>query len=122
VAHILTLRTFPDGRGKLTVIEKEIGFPIKRVFYIYDTSPDVVRGGHAHRTTLHAVICIQGTCEVFVDNGVEEKTFVLDSSDKCLILNPEDWHTMSKFSPGCVLLTLASDYYDPDEYVLERHT
>lgn len=121
MAHILTLKTFADSRGKLTVIEKEIGFAIKRVFYIYDASSDVVRGGHGHSTTIHAVICINGSCEVFVDNGQEERTFVLDRSDSCLILDPQDWHTMSKFSPGSVLLVLASDYYDPDEYVLERH-
>jgi hypothetical protein len=40
----------PDGRGNLSVIEKDIlPFTIKRVYYLYDVPSDSSRGGHAHK-------------------------------------------------------------------------
>ena len=40
-----------DERGHLVVVEgmKDIPFEIKRVFYIYGSDADVVRGCHANR-------------------------------------------------------------------------
>ncbi len=35
MAYIINLTTRSDKRGNLTVIEKEIPFEIKRIFYIY---------------------------------------------------------------------------------------
>ena len=40
----------PKGRGKLSVVEKNIiPFDIKRVYYLYDVPSDAYRGGHAHK-------------------------------------------------------------------------
>ena len=36
MAKIINLKNFKDKRGTLTVIEKEIKFKIKRVYYIYN--------------------------------------------------------------------------------------
>ena len=33
------------------------------------------------------------------------------------MLELEDWHTMDKFSPGCVLLVFASEPYDVGDYI-----
>jgi len=66
-------------------------------------------------------VCLGGSCEVFVNNGTEKKTFVLDRSDKCLIVNPEDWHTMDKFTKGATLLVFASEYYDVNDYIDEPY-
>jgi len=121
MAYMISLRTFSDDRGHLTVAEKEVPFDIKRIFYIYGMPSDTVRGGHRHYETIHACICVKGSCRIRVEDGKEQIDFVLDAPEKCLILNPEDWHTMQDFSADCVLLALASDYYNPDEYIYEGY-
>lgn len=120
MAHFIHLKTFGDQRGNLTVIEKEIPFEIKRIFYIYGVD-DSVRGGHRHHQTIQAAICIHGSCIVSNDNGREQEDFIMDSPDKCLILNPEDWHTMHHFTPDAVFLVLASTSFNADDYIFEPY-
>ncbi len=119
MATLFSLPTFKDERGCLSVIEKILPFEIKRVYFIYGAKGQ--RGGHRHKKTIQALIAVHGSCEIFVDNGNEQKNFVLNSPDKCLILQCEDWHTMQNFSPDCVLLVLASEYYDRDDYIDEPY-
>src|SRR3954470_21833664 len=97
MAYALDLRTFTDKRGNLTVIEKSIPFDIKRIFYIYGVD-DSVRGGHRHHKTIQAAICIKGSCIISNNDNKTQEEFLLDSPDKCLILEPTDWHQMYKFS------------------------
>ena len=120
MAYVLNLKTISDHRGHLTVIEREIPFEIKRVFYIYGVHAEsITRGGHCHHRTTHAAVCVSGSCKVYVNDGEKEETFLLDSPEKCLILDCQDWHTMFSFTADAVLVVLASEYYDPDEYIYE---
>jgi len=117
MAHIIDLLTITDERGSLTVAEKVIPFEIKRVYWVYQFSAK--RGGHRHKKTLQALICINGSCEIFIDNGKEKKSILLDRSNKCLILEPDDWHTMDSINQDSVLLVMASEHYDKDDYICE---
>jgi len=119
LAEIVMVPTFSDERGKLSVIDKFLPFEIKRVFYIYSTSG--TRAEHMHKKTKQALICVSGKCSVYVNNGKQKKNFPLDSPEKCLVLNPEDWHRMENFSKGAVLLVLASTNYDKDDYIDEGY-
>ncbi len=116
MAEIISLKTFTDTRGNLTVIEKVIPFDIKRIFYIYGVD-ESVRGGHRHHKTIQAAFCIKGSCIISNNNGKTREEFVLDSPDKCLILNPEDWHQMHHFTPDAILMVLASEFFDPADYI-----
>jgi dTDP-4-dehydrorhamnose 3,5-epimerase-like enzyme len=120
MACVIDLKTFTDKRGNLTVIEKIIPFEIKRIFYIYGVD-DSVRGGHRHKTTVQAAICIQGVCHIYNNNGKKEDEFVLDEPNKCLILQPEDWHSMDHFSKDAILMVLASEFFDPNDYIFEPY-
>lgn len=120
MAHIINLTTHSDQRGNLTVIEKEIPFSIRRIFYIYGVD-DSVRGGHRHKTTVQAAICIHGSCVVSNNNGKTKADFLLDHPNKCLILETGDWHTMHHFTPDAVLLVLASTPFDPADYIFEPY-
>ena len=42
---------------------------------------------------------------------------MLDSPEKCLILNPDDWREMLDLKTNTVLLCISNQYYDPDDYV-----
>jgi len=119
MAYVIELPTFEDERGNLTVVEKVLPFDIKRFYYIYDVSDK--RGGHRHKKTIQALISLGGTCEIYVNNGREERTFLLNSPSKCLILDPQDWHTMDKFSKGSTLLVFSSEFYNVEDYIDEEY-
>lgn len=119
MAHIIDLPTFKDGKGSLTVVEKLLPFDIKRFYYIYSATSK--RGGHRHKKTTQALISLGGNCEIYVNNGEKEEVFLLNASNKCLILDSKDWHTMDKFTKGSTLLVFASEYYDIDDYIDEEY-
>lgn len=120
MAELIDLKTFTDVRGHLTVIEKVLPFDIKRIFYIYGVD-ESVRGGHRHRKTVQAAICLQGTCDIFCNDNKTTSEFVLDKPSKCLILQPEDWHTMHSFSREAILMVLASEYFEEKDYIYEPY-
>jgi dTDP-4-dehydrorhamnose 3,5-epimerase-like enzyme len=121
LARLINLRTFCDKRGNLTVIEKVIPFEIKRIFYIYGVDSSV-RGKHRHKKTVQAAICIRGKCTIWNNDGRNNREeFILDSPDKCLILEPHDWHKMYDFSSDAILMVLASEYFDADDYIFEEY-
>lgn len=119
MSYIINLPTFKDSRGKLTVMEKLLPFEIKRFYYIYDVIGG--RGGHRHINTFQALLCLNGSCEIYINNGTNENLIVLNDPTKCLILEPKDWHTMYNFSQGSILLVFASEYYDINDYIHEEY-
>ena len=116
MAQLLDLKTFTDKRGNLTVIEKIIPFDIKRIFYIYGVD-NSTRGGHRHHKTIQAAICIKGSCTIYNHDGQHEQEFILNDPGKCLILEPKDWHKMYNFTPDAILMILASECFDANDYI-----
>ncbi|MBB3150879.1 dTDP-4-dehydrorhamnose 3,5-epimerase-like enzyme [Paenibacillus endophyticus] len=116
---VIEVNVLGDERGLLTVIEENLTIPfeIKRIFYIHGTRKDVRRGFHGHYKTRQALIAVAGSCKVYLDNLERKQEVILDSPQKVLLLEPNDWHEMYDFSPDCVLLVLASHYYDPEDYI-----
>ena len=80
------------------------------------------RGGHRHKKTIQALVCLNGNCIISNNNGSIKEDFVLERPDDLLIINPEDWHTMHSFSEDAILLVLASEFYDPDDYIDEEYS
>jgi hypothetical protein len=120
MADLIDLKTFTDKRGNLTVIEKVIPFMVKRIFYIYGVDSSI-RGGHRHKKTIQAAICLKGSCRIYNNDGIAEKYYHLDQPNKCLILHPLDWHTMDQFSDDAILMVLASEYFDANDYIFEPY-
>lgn len=120
MAYLIDLTSFTDKRGNLTVIEKTVPFTIKRIFYIYGVDGSS-RGGHRHKKTRQAAVCIQGSCTIHNHNGTVASTFVLHRPDQCLVIEPSDWHTMDQFTPNAILMILASEYFDQNDYIFEAY-
>lgn len=108
-----------DERGQLVALEeyKDIPFEIKRVYYMYDTSDGVRRGFHAHKSLKQILICIHGSCKIHLDNGSEKKEISLEKPYEGLYISNAMWREMYDFSPEAVLMVLASDYYNEDDYI-----
>jgi len=121
MAHykLVNLKTLGDERGQLVALEanKEVPFDIKRVFYIYGTQQDVPRGNHSHYKTKQFLVSVAGSCKITFDDGKTKETFDLDKPNIGLFQNALIWGTMHDFSPDCVLVVLADDYYDASDYI-----
>lgn len=118
--HILQLNTYGDEAGRLTVFEKVLKSDVKRAFYIYGVAPSEVRASHGHHKATNTLMCVAGSCSVYVKNASNEFKFTLQRPDQCLVLDPGDWHTMSDFSSDAVLLVLSDHYYDKADYIHEK--
>lgn len=113
-----------DSRGMLVALEelKDIPFQIKRVYYMYDTKPEVHRGFHAHRSLQQILICIHGSCKILLDNGSEKKIVSLEKPYEGLYIANDMWREMFDFSDDAVLMVLASEYYDENDYIRDYDT
>lgn len=116
---ILEFGDLGDERGNLVVVEgaRDIPFEIKRVFYIYGSDSEVVRGQHANRKAEFVLINVSGTSKVRVDNGFEETIIELNRPRMGLYLPTMIWKDMYDFSEDSVLLVLSNIHYDGTEYI-----
>lgn len=109
-----------DERGHLVVVEGgiDIPFEIKRAFYIYGSDNDIVRGQHANRKTEFVLINVAGKSKVKVKDGEgNEAIYCLNRPHTGIYLPTMVWKDMYDFSEDSVLLVLASEHYDANEYI-----
>lgn len=114
-----------DERGHLVVAEgnKDIPFDIKRIFYIFGTDKNVVRGQHANKKSQFVLINVAGSSKVKVKDGKgNEAVYNLDRPHSGIYIPTMIWKDMYDFSDDSVLLCLASEVYDPQEYIRDYNS
>lgn len=116
---VLNFADLGDERGKLVVVEgsRDIPFKIERVFYIYGSDREVVRGQHANRESEFVLINVGGTSKVRIDNGHSEAIIELNKPMMGLYIPTMVWKDMYDFSEDSILLVLASTHYNGKEYI-----
>ncbi|CZE49297.1 sugar 3,4-ketoisomerase [Campylobacter geochelonis] len=116
---LINFKTLGDERGSLIAIEKGYNAPfgIKRVYYIFDTKKGVERGFHAHISLKQIAIAVKGSCTFVLDNGKQREEIQLTSPNQGLLIDGLIWREMKYFSDDCVLVVLASEYYDESDYI-----
>ncbi len=117
--QIINFPSLGDDRGSLVAIEAKftVPFEVKRVYYIFETKFGVARGFHAHRELQQVAICVSGKCRMLVADGMQREDVWLDSPTKGLLIGGMVWREMHDFSPDCVLLVLANQHYNEDDYI-----
>lgn len=115
----LIYKSIPIHHDELTEIVALNLFkkPIKRVFWIYNNSTESIRGKHRHHQTNHLLICLSGSCKVYVNNGKTENIFQLNHPNQLLYLEAIDWREMYDFSEDCILSCFCDELYDPSDYI-----
>ena len=109
-----------DERGWLVVAEsnKDVPFDIKRIFYIYGTEPEAVRGQHANRNSEFVLVNVAGSCKVLTRDGKgDDIVFELNKPNMGLYIPKMVWKDMYDFSSDSILLCISSEAYDPNEYI-----
>ena len=116
---LIEFKSFVDDRGSLIAIEKgnNSPFEIKRVYYIFNNLNGVERGSHAHINLRQIAIAIAGSCTFILDDGRKREEISLNSPSKGLLIEGLIWREMKSFSKDCVLVVLASEPYNEDDYI-----
>ena len=112
-------RVFIDDRGKLSFGELggSLPFAPARYFLVYDVPAGQSRGGHAHRSCEQYMIAVGGSVKVTLDDGSSRSEHLLDRPDLGLHVPAWIWGEQSYVTENARLLVLASEKYDPADYI-----
>jgi WxcM-like, C-terminal len=105
--------------GYITVAEHNdnVPFEIKRVYWTYFTPQSVQRGGHAHHNLRQLIFSVNSNITIKTESLEGEKqTFVLDTPNVGLYIPKLYWRDII-FSHSAVLLCLASEPYQIEDYI-----
>ena len=107
------------GTGVLVTTQQSdnLPFAVKRVFWVLEAFSEVKRGNHANKITEEVMVALSGAVTVQTESRSGQKqTFELTDPAIGLYIPPYCWLTIS-FSPGTVLLCLASTDFDEADYI-----
>lgn len=112
-------RHHSQRKGDISVVENSITVPFdtKRVYYLYDVPGGMDRGGHAHKELKQLIVAASGCFTVELDDGSVKRSVVLNRPYQGLYIVPGIWRVLKDFSSGSVCLVLASEKYDPQDYI-----
>lgn len=115
---VIELKKVQDAEGILVVgeYEKELPFPIKRAFWIYNVPEGIERANHACRNSDSILVCVKGEVVITLDDGKQKLQYFLNTPDKGVIVPRMVWMKTAEFSKDAVLLVLSSGKYYPEEY------
>ncbi|MBV7314830.1 FdtA/QdtA family cupin domain-containing protein [Shewanella sp. NIFS-20-20] len=119
IVKMLQFNALGDERGSLIALEQNnnIPFEVRRIYYLFDTKPNVVRGLHAHKNLKQVAIAIKGSCRFVLDDGTSRQDVWLKSPNEGLLIESCLWREMHDFSEDCVLMVVASEKYDESDYI-----
>jgi UDP-2-acetamido-3-amino-2,3-dideoxy-glucuronate N-acetyltransferase len=117
--RFIELPHFVDFRGSLSFAEFPGLLPFRpsRFFLTYNVPSHEVRGEHAHRQCHQLLVCVAGHCSVIVDDGQHRAETRLDRPNLGIYIPPMVWSVEHKHSADSVLLVLASDTYQVEDYI-----
>ena len=116
---LVSLPTVQAARGDLTALElpQIVSFEVKRIFLVHHVSDLEIRGEHAHKKCWQFLIAAAGSITVDVTDGKIKETFLLDNPAQGLLIPPLVWGTQYNYSSDGSLLVLASEKFDPEDYL-----
>lgn len=116
---IIQLPKFTNPKGNLSFVEQlnHIPFEIKRTYWIYDVPGGESRGGHAFKNNEEFIVALSGAFDVVVDDGHQQKRFVMSRSYYGLYIPSGLWREIDNFSTNSVALEFGSIHYQKDDYI-----
>lgn len=119
-SEIIDFTTIEDDRGALSFFEigdnKQVPFTVKRIYHLFNLN-ELTRGFHAHKELKQLAICLHGSCSMVLDDGTQRKTVMLNKPNQGLFMDKMIWREIHDITPGTVILVLASQYFDEDDYI-----
>jgi UDP-2-acetamido-3-amino-2,3-dideoxy-glucuronate N-acetyltransferase len=116
---LLAINTVRDERGALSFAEigGALPFQPRRFFLVHGVPAGASRGGHAHRRCEQYLVAVSGSVAVTLDDGQTRKEYLLERPDQAIHIPAGIWGEQRYQDEQCCLLVLASEPYDPDDYL-----
>ena len=108
--------------GETQSIAESLGFEAPRIFWLTNIADGQWRGRHAHRESILATFAVVGSCRLTLDDAKQKQVVELKEDGTGLIVGPWIWHDLYDFSPGAVILVVASTHYNEAEYIRDYET
>ena len=117
--YLFEINSFEDKRGGLSVLEENnnVPFKIKRLYYLYSTKINKVRGVHAHKKLEQIIFALAGKFKIVLDDGNTKKVFKLDKPNLGLYVSPGIWREVHPLEKNGVCAVLASRNYEEEDYI-----
>ncbi len=120
----LKLKSFIDQKGRLDVIEniKDLNnqtLNFKRCYILRDFNQEEIRGVHAHKALYQVFLTLNGSFNLNLFDGYKSKNFNLKDGSVFFIV-PGIWRQLSNFSNNTIIVVLASELYDENDYIYNR--
>ena len=114
----IDIKNIADDRGTLIPIEslKDVPFEIKRVYFLLSKEV-AIRGSHGHKNLNQALLCLSGSMDLILDDGISKEIINISSTSQIVLINKMIWHELVNFSQDCILAVFASDYFDEKDYI-----
>lgn len=116
---LVDVPTFIDERGAISVLDKELPFQIKRVFWLHHIQEGKDRGAHALLESSEIMIAVHGSFIVDLDDTVNKISVLLDDQSKGLLIKPGVWFRTHSYNDDGVSLILAEEEYARDKYTYD---
>lgn len=108
-----------EGTGFLTYAQTDskIPFEVKRVYWVYGTQNDSIRGNHAYKVGEQVIIAMKGDIRIHLEDKFGKVfEFVLTKASQGLYVPGTLWRK-AFMNEGSILLTLSSEIYSEENYV-----
>jgi len=100
--------------GSEVLFFSELDFSATRIYWL--TGPSADRGGHAHKKLRQSFLCIAGKASVVLTDGSTREVANLKAG-QAITIAPGLWRDINPLSEGSILLVLASDAFDEEDYI-----
>lgn len=116
---MIDIPTFTDERGSISVIDKDLPFNVKRIFWLHHIQDGKSRGAHALLEGSEIMCSVHGSFVVDLYDGAHKTSITLDDPSKGLLIRPGIWFTTHSYTNDGVTMVLASEVYGRDRYTYD---
>ena len=116
---LVDVPTFTDDRGAISVMDKELPFQVKRVFWLHHIKDGRVRGAHALLDSSEIIVAVHGSFIVDLDDTESIISVLLDDPSKGLMIRPGVWFRTHSYKEDGVSLIIAEEEYARDKYTYD---
>lgn len=116
---IVDVPTFTDERGAISVMDKELPFQVRRIFWLHHIKEGKDRGAHALLDSSEIIVAVHGSFVIDLDDTENKVSILLDSPEKGLIIRPGVWFRTHSYKEDGVSLIIAEEEYSRDKYTYD---
>lgn len=116
---IIDVPTFTDERGAISVLDKELPFQVKRVFWLHHINEGKDRGAHALLDSSEIIVAVHGSFVIDLDDTMTQTSILLNNPSKGLIIRPGIWFRTHSYKEEGVSLIIAEEEYARNKYTYD---